>query len=158
MFPAGGGNVADRFTEVTMLSRTILSVLALSSVLAVAPRAGADAGDEMPYGAACPSPFNSGSVTSVSPYRTIQTNLKHSSTRLEGAVINVQARPGLTREWLQRQVDEASASPQGGCPLAVNGASGRVSSTGSGFAITVSSPDRDSAREILRRAQTLASQ
>jgi hypothetical protein len=41
--------------------------------------------------------------------------------------------------------------------MAVNGASARVTSTGDGFAITVSSQDRDGAREILHRAQALTS-
>jgi hypothetical protein len=142
--------------EVAMLSRTILSVLALSSVLAVAPRVGAGAGD-MSYGAACGSPFNAQRITSVAPYKVIRTNLRQSSTRVEGAIVTVAAQPGMTREWLQRQVDEASVA-QTGCPMAVDGASGRVTSTGNGFAITVSSPDRNGAREILRRAQTLTAQ
>jgi hypothetical protein len=141
--------------EVAMLSRTILSVLAFSSVLAVAPRAGAEASD-MSYGAACGSPFSAQHITSVAPYRVIRTNLRQSSTRVEGAVVTVAAQAGMTREWLQRQVDDPAAA-QSGCPMAVNGASGRVTSTGNGFAITVSSRDRDGAREILRRAQALTS-
>jgi hypothetical protein len=138
-----------------MLSRTIVSVLALSSTLGVASLAGADAGG-MSGGNACASPFNSPEdITSVAPYKVTLTNLKQSSTRLEGAVVNVKARPGVTREWLQRQVSDPAAAAQPGCPLAVKGASARVTSTGDGFAITVSSADRDGAREILRRAEAL---
>ena len=136
-----------------MLSRTILSVLAFSSVLAVAPRAGAD---DMSYGAACGSPFNPEHITSVAPYKVVRTNLRQSSTRVEGAIVSVAAQPGMTREWLQRQVDDP-ATAQSGCPMAVNGASGRVTSTGDGFAIIVSSQDRAGAREILRRAEGLTS-
>lgn len=138
-----------------MLSRTILSVLAFSSVFAVAPRAGANVG-EVSYGSACGLPFDTQHITSVAPYKVVRTNLRQSSTRVEGAIVNVAAQPGMTREWLQRQVDEPSAA-QSGCPMGVDGASGRVTSTGNGFAITVSSQDRDGAREILRRAQALTS-
>ena len=138
-----------------MLSRTILSVLAFSSVLAVAPRAGAAAGDTS-YGAACGLPFDAQHITSVAPYKVVRTNLRQSSTRVEGAIVQVAAQPGMTREWLQRLVDDPSAA-QSGCPMEVNGASGRVTSTGQGFAITVSSQHRDGAREILRRAEALTS-
>ena len=129
-----------------MLSRTIVSVLAFSSMLGVASLAGAEAGG-MSYGTACAAPFdNAENITSVTPYKVTQTNLKHSSTRLEGAVVTVAAQPGLTREWLQRQVSAPPAGRQNGCPLAVNGATARVTSTGDGFAITVSSPDRTAPR------------
>ncbi len=138
-----------------MLSRTILSVLAFSCVLGVAPRAGA-AGDTF-YGT-CASPFNSNNITSVAPYKVIETNLKRSSTHLQGAVVTVAAQPGITREWLQRQVDDPAATAQTGCPMAVEGATGRVTSTGDGFAITVTGRNRDAAKEILRRAQALTAQ
>ena len=139
-----------------MLSRSIVSVLALSSALGVTRLATADAEDST-YGAACAAPFSAESITSVTPYKVTRTNLRRSSTRLEGAVVNVAAQPGLTREWLQRQVSDPAAASQTGCPMAVNGASARVTSTGDGFAITVSSESRDGAREILRRAQALTS-
>jgi hypothetical protein len=111
----------------------------------------------MTYGGACAAPFSAESITSVTPYKVTRTNLRQSSTRLEGAVVTVAAQPGLTREWLQRQVSDPAASSQSGCPMEVNGASARVTSTGDGFAITVSSTSRDGAKEILRRAQTLTS-
>jgi hypothetical protein len=142
--------------EVAMLSRTILSVLAFSSVLAVAPRAGAAAG-YTPDGSTCGAPFDAKHITSVAPYKVVRTNLRQSSTRVEGAIVNVPAQPGMTREWLQRLVDDPAAA-QSGCPMGVDGASGRVTSTGQGFAITVSSQNRDGAREILRRAEALTSQ
>ncbi len=155
MFPPDDTQVAWKFTEVAMLSRTIASVLAFSSTLGVASLAGAEAGG-MSYGTACAAPFdNAENITSVTPYKVTETNLKHSSTRLEGAVVTVAARPGLTREWLQRQVSDPAAAAHIGWPLAVKGASARVTSTGDGFAIAVSSQDTDSAKEILRRAEAL---
>jgi len=138
-----------------MLSRTIVSVLAFAVAVGVTPIAGATMG--VSTGSPCASPFEN--VTSVTPYKVTQTNLRRSSTRLEGAVVNVAAQPGLTREWLQRQVSAAPVSDeQSSCPLAVDGATARVTSTGDGFAITVSSPNRDGAKEILRRAQALTRQ
>jgi hypothetical protein len=138
-----------------MLSRTIVSVLALSSALGSTSLAGADAAGA-PYATTCASPFHdAATITSVTPYKVVQTDLRRSSTRLEGAVITVAAQPGLTRDWLQREVSDPAVLGQDGCPMSVHGASARVTSTGDGFAITVSSPDRDSAKEILHRAQAL---
>lgn len=140
-----------------MLSRTIVSVLALSSALGTTSLAGAEAAGT-PYGTACASPFHdAATITSVTPYKVTETNLRRSSTRLEGAVITVAAQPGLTREWLQHEVSDPAALAQDGCPMSVHGASARVTSTGDGFAITVSSTDRDGAKEILHRAQALTS-
>jgi hypothetical protein len=101
-------------------------------------------------------------ITSVEPYRVTETSLKHSWIALEGAVINVRPAPGVTREWLQRAVEDhlgrmAASGPMGNCPLSVAGASASVSSTQDGFAITVQSKDKNAANEILRRAELLAS-
>ncbi len=113
----------------------------------------------MAPGYACAAPFNNpDNITSVAPYKVTETNLKRSSTHLEGAVVTMAAQPGVTREWLQRLVDDPAATAQSGCPMAVNGASAHVTSTGNGFAITVKSSDKESAQEILRRAQALTSQ
>lgn len=120
---------------------------------------------------ACGAPFNDlrqgpfarrDYITSVEPYRVTETNLKHSWTKLEGAVVKVRPAPGVTREWLQRTVEDhmgqmAAAGPMSDCPLSVAGATADVSSTGDGFAITVHSKDKDAAQEILRRANLLVS-
>jgi hypothetical protein len=100
-------------------------------------------------------------ITSVEPYRVTETNGKHSSTRLDGAVVKVRAAPGVTREWLQRTVEEhmgrmTAGTPMNDCPLSVAGATADVSSTGDGFAIAIHSKDKDAAQEILRRATLLA--
>jgi hypothetical protein len=138
-----------------MLSRSIVSAIAFSTVLGAVPLATAHASSGAP-GAACGAPFdNPSNITSVEPYKVVETNLKRSSDRLQGAVITVAAEPGITREWLQRLVTDPSTTAQSGCPMAVPGASANVTSTGDGFAITMSSPKRDGAKEILRRAQAL---
>ena len=145
-----------------MLSRSIVSLLTVSAALGVLPLATAHASSSADgaagYGAACAAPFdNPGTIVSVRPYKVIETNLRRSATHVEGAIVTVAAEPGLTREWLQRQVQDPASAAQPGCPLAVDGASARVTSTGDGFAITVKGKDKDSSKEILRRAEALTS-
>ncbi|HEX4447745.1 MAG TPA: hypothetical protein VH044_13440 [Polyangiaceae bacterium] len=141
-----------------MLSRSIVSLCAVSGALALLPTTTARTASATDDGIACGAPFdNPGGVTSVKPHKVVDTNLKHSWTRVDGAVVTVPAEPGVTREWLQRQVDDPMAAAQPGCPMAVNGASARVTSTGNGFAVTLVGKDKDSSKEILRRAQALTS-
>jgi hypothetical protein len=70
----------------------------------------------------------------------------------------------MTPEWLQRVVDcHLARNAVGGatedmsfCPLAVPHVAANVLSTGTGFAVDVTSEKGDSALEIVRRAQSLA--
>jgi hypothetical protein len=101
-------------------------------------------------------------IEDVAPYRVTRTNGKQSITSLEGATIELRAAPAVTAEWLQQYVNQhlahVSSMPppdMSWCPLTVPGATAVVTSTGDGFAITVMSKDRDTAKEILRRAQSL---
>lgn len=84
--------------------------------------------------------------------------------RTFGARIVLQAKPGLTEEWLQRVVDcrIARAAALGHetpdlphCPLATAGVTADVESTGDGFAIEVRAEDPETAAEIVRRAELL---
>jgi hypothetical protein len=117
---------------------------------------------------ACGAPFNDldqgpfarrDYIASVTPYRVTETDGKHSRTQLEGAVVTVRPAPGVTREWLQRTVEDhmgrMAGAPMNDCPLSVAGAAADVSSTGDGFAIRIHSKDADAAQEILRRAGLL---
>jgi hypothetical protein len=70
----------------------------------------------------------------------------------------------MTKEWLQREVDCHLARNQvvgesdpsmTFCPLAVAHVTASVSSTGSGFAVDITSNDPDSIKEVVRRAQAL---
>lgn len=101
-------------------------------------------------------------IASVEPYKVSRTVGKHTLTFVQGATIRLRAAPGLTAEWLQQYVNQHLAkmgsmppANMGWCPLTVAGASASVASTGDGFAVTVFSSDRDSAQEILRRAEQL---
>jgi hypothetical protein len=89
---------------------------------------------------------------------------KQRTIKTTGATIVFRAVPGLTAEWLQREVDchIARASSMGHnmtemsyCPLMLKGVTAKVSSAGNGFAVEVSSDDSATAKEILRRAQAL---
>jgi hypothetical protein len=84
--------------------------------------------------------------------------------RVIGSHIVFRAVPGMTKEWLQREVDCHLARNQvvgesdqsmSFCPLAVAHVSASVSSTGNGFAVDVTSRDPDSIKEVVRRAQAL---
>lgn len=102
-------------------------------------------------------------ITRVEPHRVPEFYDKQRFGRLEGAVVKLRAAPGVTREWLQQLVDDhlqmvdATGSRSYMDPLAVKGASAKVTSTSSGFAITIDGKDRDTAKEILRRSQGLLS-
>ncbi len=141
-----------------MLSRSIVSICAVAGALGLMlPAAAQAAPDYAPYGygGSCAAPFdNPNNITSVKPFKVTKTNLKHSWQDVQGAVVTVAAQPGITREWLQRLVDDPNqAGP--GCPLGVQGSRAAVSSTATGFAITVSARNKDAAQEILRRAESL---
>lgn len=83
---------------------------------------------------------------------------------LVGATIIFRATPGLTAEWLTRSVEcHLARSAAAGhempemayCPLVPRGVSAAVKSTGTGFAVTITSSDSQSAAEVARRAQAL---
>jgi hypothetical protein len=103
-------------------------------------------------------------IASVSEAQETVTAGKGSSTRKSGARIVFRAVPGLTAEWLQREVDchiaRASAlghsmPEMGYCPLVMKDIKAKVSSTGDGFAVEVTSSDAKTVEEILKRAQSL---
>ena len=89
---------------------------------------------------------------------------KQAGDHLSGAIVSFRAVPGMTAEWLQRVVDchlarnnvLGNTMPEMSfCPLVPKGVSAKVSSTGDGFAVTIESPDANTAQEVLRRAQGL---
>jgi hypothetical protein len=131
---------------------------------AEAPLSTAGASCVAPYDDPQQAPFvRRDCITGVEAHRVAEFYDKHRFGRLEGAVLHLRAAPGVTREWLQQVVDDhmrlvsAMGASSMADPLAVRGASARVSSTASGFAITIDGKDRDAAKEILRRSEALAS-
>lgn len=113
------------------------------------------------------SPFDhTEDIASVTAFHSARTPEKGGpSTVIEGATITFRAVPGLTEEGLQRVVDchlarnaalghDVAEMPN--CPLVPKGVEAKVRSTGAGFAVTVSSEDTDTGKEILARAERLA--
>ncbi len=103
-------------------------------------------------------------IASVRPLREDSGPPKARHKRTAGAIVTFRAVPGMTAEWLQREVDchlarNASLGhvvpEMPTCPLAPNGAQARVTSTGNGFAVTIRSDDDGAAQDILARAQRL---
>jgi len=84
-------------------------------------------------------------------------------SRTAGARIVMRARPAMTREWLQRNVDCYMARAKSGpltpemvtSPLALDDIEATVESTGDGFAVNVTSEDNRVVKEIIRRAEAL---
>lgn len=101
-------------------------------------------------------------ITSVTPYRVEERIGKNSVQRLRGAVVFVQAEPGLTAEWLQlklarhiAQMRSPAAMPD--CAFDVDDVAVRVESGGTGFRVRIIARDTDNAEEVLRRARLLLS-
>jgi hypothetical protein len=92
-------------------------------------------------------------VVSVNPYTTThQGGFPVGTPQTRGAVLHVQAQPGLTSEWLQRSVEASVAN--GDCGFArdtrVN-----VNPAGDGLDIVLSNPNENAARRIVNQAEQL---
>lgn len=81
-----------------------------------------------------------------------------------GAVVTFRPLPGMSAEWLQRVVDCHLARNASlgyvvpeiqNSPLVPKGAEAEVTSTGTGFAVAIRAKDKETAAEILARAQRL---
>lgn len=103
-------------------------------------------------------------ITSVSQVNGSVQRGNTKAGQLEGGRAVFRAVPGLTAEWLQREVNchLARAAAVGYdpaqmpyCPLQLKGVVAKVSSVGDGFAVEVTSDDATTAQEIWRRMQTL---
>lgn len=110
------------------------------------------------------SPFDHAEdIASVEPFvMQVPTGKSTSYHRDVGAVVTFRAVPGLTAEWLQREIDCHLARNAAlghvvpempDCPLVPRGVEAHVRSTGTGFAVELRSDDTETAREILARAQ-----
>jgi hypothetical protein len=103
-------------------------------------------------------------IASVEPLTVNVASGKGQSARIEGAVITFRALPGMTAQWLQRDVDCHLARnavlghdmpEMAYCPLVPKNVTARVIATDTGFAVAVRSADAETATEILRRARAL---
>jgi hypothetical protein len=94
----------------------------------------------------------------------VRVGTRNKEKKTTGADIVFRAVPGMTTEWLQRIVDchLARASAVGHempemsyCPLVLKNVKAKVSSTGTGFAVAVTSEDPETVKEIIKRAKAL---
>lgn len=114
------------------------------------------------------SPFaRSEDIVSVSETERVEQQGKTTREMPSGGRAVFRAVPGLTAEWLQRLVDchRARAAAMGFtmqgmeyCPLMLKDVTAKVTSTGDGFAVDVTSNDPEVAGEVLRRMQAAKAQ
>lgn len=141
-----------------------ISTLMLSSVLTIGLIAGSAAA--APAGSASPAaesgPANCAlktyTVTAVVPQFVDVQQGRVTTRQLSGAVVYVQAQPGLTAEWLTLVLQRHLSAMQAGatmkdCPLADVRVG--VGSAGAGFAIQLTAKDPKLAEKVLRRARLL---
>jgi hypothetical protein len=103
-------------------------------------------------------------IASAKPLEEEQPVGKGRVKKLKGAIVVFRAVPGLTAEWLQREVNchQARAASVGFdmpemsyCPLMVKDVKVTVSSVGDGFAVELRSDNEASAKEVEHRALAL---
>ncbi len=135
-----------------MLLRKIILSLTLAGGLAASATASADAPKSQCV-------LGSYGVTAVQPIRRIERFGHFESHRLVGARLFIPARPGLTPQWIQRNVDWHVAAmngrPMAGCPMAVAAATVRVVSAETGFWVEITADSSASAKQILERARSV---
>ena len=127
--------------------------IALGLVMGIAPLAHADAPKGPPAGCS----LASHRVTQVKPLYVVERQGNFAANKLRGAVMYVQAEPGLTREWLglavNRHVAAMATSPMEGCPFAVGDVKVNIGSSGTGFVVTIAARNSAQGAELLKRAQ-----
>jgi hypothetical protein len=136
-----------------MLNKLFVSAAALAALLATASVVVAETG-------AAPASciFETYGPRAVNPYKVEESVGYGSITVLRGAQLYVPAREGLTKEWLALSVKRALAAPadmqKRSCRPDVRDVSVSVDSAGTGFWVNLGSRDPESARALLRWAQT----
>ena len=74
---------------------------------------------------------------------------------VRGAELAIEARPGLTAEWLELELERHVAAASPDCPLDVGAPRVTVRSARDGFVVEIRGDSDAAAREILRRARGL---
>jgi hypothetical protein len=105
-------------------------------------------------------------IASVQPLNETEGVSEAPETHMAGAVVSFRALRGMTAPYLQRVVEchlarDAALGrdvPESAwCPLVPSGVTARVTATPAGFDVAVRSDDHATAKEVLRRARSLAS-
>ena len=106
-----------------------------------------------------PCVLNEYHVTSVTPYRVDEAIGRSRVPHVRGALVFVQAQPGLTAEWLQLQLQQhlqtMRTADMKDCAFDLKDVRVEVSSAGTGFAVKVIATDAAKSQEVLRRARLL---
>jgi hypothetical protein len=141
------------------VSKFLTGMMAVFAVSAVSAGPRAAAAEQCVLGSKYP-------VSSIAPYRTNDNTGGYGGGYdpvLRGADINVPAQPGLTAEWLDRQVEEQVASGDCQFGLDANAVGVDVLPMGADFVVRVTntnyrfaSHDARGGKEILRKADDLA--
>ncbi len=130
--------------------KTLGSLLLVAALLAPAAAAASP-----PSGCS----FEGQHITKVTPYEVTQPAGRAAVKKLAGAVVYVQAQPGVTAEWLELKLTQHLAKMQhqgmANCPLR-NGVKVSVESAGTGFAVKLVAKEGTSPREVLQLARGLA--
>lgn len=104
-------------------------------------------------------------IASVEELYSPSSGGKSPTKRFEGATVTFRAVPGMTAQWLQRVIDCHLARnaalghdvpEMAYCPLVAKGVTASVTPTQTGFAVAIHASDTETAREVWRRAQSLA--
>jgi hypothetical protein len=120
--------------------------IALAVVTAVSAGARAGQFDQCSVGGKYP-------IRSVAAYVTYVDAGYTSYNQFQGAELFVPAQPGLTSEWLQRELTDQVAT--GACDFGVPRARVSVLSAGGGFSVRVSGHSEKDAGVILKHAELL---
>ena len=137
-----------------MFTKLLVPVFGLSVALGV-PATSVAAPTHHCAGAPCA--LHQLNVAKVTPYRVEAYTGRGSVTR--GASLFVPAKPGLTAEWIERQLRQhlvaMGSTEMANCPLDVAKVTVKVESGGTGFWVRLIASDAKTGQEVLRRAQLM---
>ena len=142
------------------MTRNVAGILVLMAAAFAGTSASADVGPSGRTGPKNDCALRGYHVTSVRPYvREVNNGKRVVSRDLRGAEFYVEARPGISSEWLMMMlldhIDRMGSGPLAACPAAVPGTEVDVTSSGPGFLVRLTAPDERRASEVLDLARTL---
>jgi hypothetical protein len=131
------------------------SNMMMASILAVALSGAAMSASAAPAPQRCL--LNGYSMLQVAPLKLEENYGYGGYTVLKGAQMYIQAKPGLTAEWLTLQVQRELASLQAGsdplCQPAVKNVKVSAAPAGAGFWVFLQAPDAKSGQQLFRWTQ-----
>ena len=129
-----------------MAGRSLVGGIALALVMAASAGARGEGTDRCAIGGKY-------DVHTVAAYTNVVDAGYTTYQEFRGAQVFIPAQPGLTREWLQREIADQIAA--GVCNFGVNDAKVSVMSAGGGFSVNITGRTPKEAGIILQHAQLL---